>query len=121
MKPHRPSIFGDAVPVGPGHRLPMTLLYLRVRDCFLRAAMENHCGGMSHREAAEWLHKKLARYSECAWRRDYVKEACPPRLAGHINALMWCVLKCGGGRVVSERTIRRVLSANRIHGPAPLM
>lgn len=109
MKPHRPSMFADAVPVGPGHRLPMTLLRLTARDHFLRAAAEIHCIGMSDRAAAEWLHQRLARYSECAWRRDRNEETCPPRHAGRIDGLLWCVLKCSD-RVVSERTIRRVLS-----------
>jgi hypothetical protein len=111
MKPVRPTAFDDAEPADyRGKRLPLTLLRLTVRDLFLRAAAEIHCAGMSDRQVAEWLCKRLARYRECAWRRDYVEEACPPRLAGHINALMWCVLKCGGGRLVSDETIRKVLA-----------
>jgi hypothetical protein len=109
MKPHRPSIFADAVPVGRGHRTPMTTLRLTVRDLFLRAAAEIHCIGMSDRQAAEWLHKKLSRYRECAWRRDQNEALCPPRLAGRVNGLLWAALKCSD-RLVSERTIRRKLS-----------
>ena len=93
-----------------GKRLPLTLLHLTVRDLFLRAAAEIHCGGMSDRQAAAFLHMKLARYRECgAWQRDRAEAECPPRLAGRVNALMWCVLKCHD-RVVSERLIRLVLS-----------
>ena len=87
----------------------MTLLHLSVRDHFLRAAADIHCTGMSDRAAAAWLHKKLARYRECAWRRDRVETWCPPRLAGRIEALMWSVLKCSD-RVASERLIRNVLA-----------
>jgi hypothetical protein len=109
MRPHRLSIFGNAVPVGPGHRLPMTLLHLRVRDLFLRLAAEVHCAGMTKSAASEWLRQRLARYSECAWQRDRVAEAVPPRLAGHVNGLLWCVLKCRD-RVPSARLVRLVLS-----------
>jgi hypothetical protein len=110
MRPVRASIFADAVPLdGRGRRRPLTLLHLSVRDHFLRAAAVIYCTGMSDRAAAAWLHTKLARYRECAWRRDRVEELCPPRLAGRINALMWCVLKCSD-RVVSERLIRLVLA-----------
>jgi hypothetical protein len=109
VKQDRPSIFSDALPAGPGHRLPITLLRLTVRDHFLRLAADIHCAEMSDTAAAEWLHKRLARYREGAWRRDRVEELCPPRLAGRIDALMWCVLKCSD-RLVSERLIRLVLS-----------
>ena len=95
---------------GPGKRLPHTLLHLCVRDLFLRATAEIYCTGWSDRAAAEWLHKRLARYRECAWRRDRAAETCPPRLAGRVNALMWCALKCSD-RLVSERHIRRILSS----------
>jgi hypothetical protein len=98
-----------AAPVGPGHRLPITLLHLSVRDLFLRAAAEIYCAGMSNRAAATRLHTVLARYRECAWRRDRAEELCPPRLAGRVEALMWCVLKCSD-RLVSERLIRAVLA-----------
>jgi hypothetical protein len=109
MRPHRPSVFADALPVGRGHRLPMTLLHLTVRDHFLRAAAEIHCTGMSDRAAAAWLHTKLARYRECAWRRECAEEQCPPRHAGRVEALLWSVLKCSD-RLVSERLIRCVLA-----------
>jgi hypothetical protein len=110
MKPDRPtSIFAGALPVGPGHRLPMTTLHLTVRDLFLRLAREIHCNGMSDRQAAEWLHKKLSRYRECAWRRDRVEEECPPRLYGRVEGLLWAALKCADN-AVAARTIRRKLS-----------
>jgi hypothetical protein len=110
VRPHRASVFADATPLdGRGRRTPMTLLHLSVRDHFLRAAADIYCTGMSDRAAAAWLHTKLARYRECAWRRECVEEQCPPRLAGRIDALMWCVLKCSD-RLVSERLIRYVLA-----------
>jgi hypothetical protein len=110
VRPHRASVFADATPLdGRGRRTPLTLLQLSVRDHFLRAAADIYCTGMSDRQAAAWLHKKLARYRECAWQRDRVEECCPSRLAGRIDALMWCVLKCSD-RLVSEMTIRRALA-----------
>jgi hypothetical protein len=87
-----------AVPIDRrSRRTPLTLLHLTVRDLFLRAAADIYCTGMSDRQAAAWLHKKLARYRECAWCRDRVEEQCPSRLAGRINALMWCVLNAPTG------------------------
>ena len=105
----RPSIFDEALPVGPGHRTPMTLLHLTVRDHFLRAAAAIHCAGMSDRAAAEWLHKKLARYRECAWQRDRGAAECPRRLYGRVEGLMWAALKCSD-RLVGVELIRKVLA-----------
>jgi hypothetical protein len=53
MKPHRVSVFADAVPVdGRGHRSRQTALYLSERDHFLREAARRFCVGMSDRQAA---------------------------------------------------------------------
>jgi hypothetical protein len=109
MRPHRPSAFADALPVGRGHRLPMTLLHLTVRDHFLRAAADIHCTGMSGRQAAATLHTRLSRYRSGAWRRDASEPLMPPRLVGRLDGLLWCVLKVRD-RLVSERLIRAVLS-----------
>lgn len=109
MKPHRPSLFSDALPVGPGRRLPITLLNLTVRDHFLRAAAEIHCAQMSDRAAAAWLHKKLARYRECAWQRDRIAAECPRRLYGRVEGLLWAALKCSD-RLVGVELIRKVLA-----------
>ena len=81
MRPHRASAFADAVPFerGPGRRTPATLLALDERDRFLREAAQRYCVGLSSRAAAAWLHVKLARYRESAWRRDRVETLCPPR------------------------------------------
>ena len=100
-----------AVPIDRrGRRTPLTLLHLSVRDHFLRAAADIYCTGMSDRTAAAWLHKKLARYRECAWRRDRVEEQCPPRLVGRVNGLMWCVLKCcGPGRELADNQAQAVV------------
>jgi hypothetical protein len=87
----------------------MTLLHLRVRDLFLRLAAEAYCAGMSNSAAAEWVHRKISRYRACAWQRDRVAETVPPRLTGHVNGLLWCVLKCRH-RVPSARLIRLALS-----------
>jgi hypothetical protein len=111
MKPVRTADLTNAVPVddGRGRRTPLTLLHLSVRDCFLRLAADIHCAGMSDRAAAAWLHRKLGTYAASAWRRDYVLAECPPRLAGRVEALAWCALKCSD-RVPSERLIRSVLA-----------
>jgi hypothetical protein len=87
----------------------MTLLHLAVRNLFLRLAAEIHCAGMSDRQAAEWLHKKLARYRECAWQRDRFEQECPSKLYGRVEGLLWAALKCADN-VPSSRTIRRKLS-----------
>jgi hypothetical protein len=109
MKPDRPSIFGDAAPVGPGHRLPMTLLRLTVRNLFLRLAAETHCSDMSGHQAAAWLHKRLARYRECAWQRDRNAAECPRRLYGRVEGLLWAALKCSD-KLVGVELIRKVLA-----------
>jgi hypothetical protein len=104
MKPLRHPL----VP-GPGIRLPMTLLYLTVRDLFLRAAAEIHCPDISGRQAAEWLHKRLARYRECGWQRDRIAEECPRRLYGRVEGLLWAALKCSD-RLVGVELLRKVLA-----------
>jgi hypothetical protein len=110
MKQVRPSTFSDAMPLDlRGRRLPMTLLRLDVRDAFLRLAADIHCTGLSGRQAAMLLHVRLGRYREGAWRRDQILDAVPPRLAGRIDGLMWCVLKCRD-HVPSVRLIRLVLA-----------
>ena len=108
MKPLR-----HALVFGRGRRTPATLLALDERDCYLRKAADLHCTGMSDRAAAAWLGVRLLRYRQGAWRRHRTEALCPPRLAGRIDALMWCALKCSD-RVVSARSIRRVLA---IRGP----
>jgi hypothetical protein len=108
MKQDRPSMFADA-PVGPGHRLPMTTLHLTVRDHFLRAAAEIHCGGMSGHQAAAWLHKRIGIYRSGGWQRDRTLSECPLRLYGRVEGLIWAALKCCDN-VPSARTIRRKLS-----------
>ncbi|WP_036053937.1 hypothetical protein [Bradyrhizobium sp. URHD0069] len=110
MRPHRATAFAHAVPVdGRGRRTPLTLLHLSVRDHFLRAAADIYCTGMSDRAAAAVLRTKLARYREGAWRREASEPSMPPRLAGRLDGLLWCVLKVRD-RLVSERLIRAVLA-----------
>jgi hypothetical protein len=94
---------------GRGHRSPADILARDERDHFLRAAADRFCTGMSDRAAATHLRAKLARYRENGWRRDRSNALCPPRLAGRIDALMWCVLKVRD-QVPSERLIRLVLA-----------
>jgi hypothetical protein len=105
MKQHRPSEFIS----GPGHRTPATMLALDERDRYLRAAADRYCFGMRDNAAADYLHAKLSRYASTAWQRDRVEALCPPRLAGRIEALLWCALK-SRDHVPSERLIRLVLA-----------
>jgi hypothetical protein len=108
--PIRISNHAIATPLdGRGHRSPITLLHLSVRDHFLRAAAEIDCTGMSDRAAAAWLHTKLARYRAAAFRRDRFENTVPPRLARRIDALLWAILKVHD-QVPCERLIRSVLS-----------
>ena len=93
---------------GRGHRSPQTMLLLDERDHYLREAALLHCGGMSDRAAASFLRTRLVRYREGRWQRDRSEDQCPPRLAGLVEALMWCVLKCRD-HAPSEMTIRRAL------------
>jgi hypothetical protein len=109
MKPVRPSALAGALPVGPGHRLPLTLLNLTVRDHFLRLAGEIHCAGLSDRQAAEFLHKRLSRYREFSWQRDRIAAECPRRLYGRVEGLLWAALKCSD-RLVGVELIRKVLA-----------
>ena len=108
--PIRSSNLARAAPLdGRGRRLPLTLLHLTVRNCFLRAAAEIHCSGMSGRQAAAVLHTRLSRYRSGAWRRDASEPLVLPRLVGRLDGWLWCVLKVHD-RLVSERLIRAVLS-----------
>ncbi len=104
MRPLRHQVFGR------GHRSPATMLALNERDVFCREAAEPssaECRVVQTRGGSDAA-RQAARYREGAWRRDRAEALCPPRLAGRIDALMWCLLKCSD-RVVSERTIRRAL------------
>jgi hypothetical protein len=94
---------------GRGHRSNQTLLYLSERDQFLREAARLHCVGMSDRRAADFIHKKLTRYAQGAWRRDQAEALPPPQYAGRVEHWLWCVLKCHD-RPVSEELIRKVLA-----------
>jgi hypothetical protein len=94
---------------GPGKRSPADMLSRDERDHYLREAARLYCVGMSGREAGAWLQTRLARYRAGAWQRDRVEALCPPRLAGRIDALLWCVLKCSD-RLVGVELIRKVLS-----------
>jgi hypothetical protein len=109
MKPHQASAFAGALPVGAGHRTPADMLSRNERDHFLREAARRHCVGMSDRQAAAWLHTKLSRYRENAFRRDRSEALCPARHRGTITELLWCVLKVRDS-LPSERLIRLVLS-----------
>jgi hypothetical protein len=110
MKPVRASALADAVPLdGRGHRTPATRLMQDERDHYLREAARLHCIGMSDRQAAATLQVRLARYREGAWRRDSSEALMPPRLAGRLDGLLWCVLKVRD-RLVGERLIRAVLA-----------
>lgn len=108
MRPDRPSIFGGAVPVGPGHRTPKTLLAIDERDRYLRAAADRFCIGMKARPAAAMLRTKLARYRETAFQRECSEALCPTRHRGTITEWLWMILKAHD-HVPSEMTIRRAL------------
>ena len=60
MKPVHTIELKHAAVDGRGHRLPLTLLHLTVRDLFLRAAAEIHCAGLSDRQAAGCTPSSLA-------------------------------------------------------------
>ena len=94
MKLVRATEFTHAVVVDRrGHRTPADMLSRDERNYYLREAARLHCAGMSDRQAASHLHTKLARYQQGGWRRDRSENLCPPRLAGRIEATLWCTLK----------------------------
>ena len=95
---------------GPGIRSRQTSLSISERDQFLRQARDRFCIGMSHRRAAEMLHHRLVRFRDGAWRRYRSEALCPPKLAGRIEALFWCALKCRDA-IPAEETIRKVIGA----------
>ena len=108
MKPLRPSIFDDAVPLdGRGRRTPRLLRQLNERDALIRQAARFY-PGVSDREAARQIRTKLLRYQQGAWRRERAEALCPPRHADKLTALLWRLLKVRDA-VPSERTIRMVL------------
>lgn len=110
MKPLRTIELTHAVPLdGRGKRSPADMLARSERDHFLREAARRHCVGMSERAAAATLCTKLARYREAAWRRERTEPLCPPRHAGTVTAMFWCVLKARD-HAPSEPTIRRALA-----------
>jgi hypothetical protein len=94
--------------LGRGKRTPATLLTLDEPDRFLIEAAR-HFPGASDRDIARRLRIALLRYREGAWRRTRVEALCPPRHAGRLDGVLWCLLKVAD-RVPSERLIRAVLA-----------
>ena len=96
------------VPDNRGHRTPRTLLALDERDRSLIEASA-FFPGLSDREIARRLRSRLLLYREGRWRRDRAEALCPPRRAGRLDGVLWCLLKVAD-RVPSERLIRAVLA-----------
>jgi hypothetical protein len=112
MKPHRPSAFAGALPVGAGHPTPAQMLSRDERDRYLVEAADRYCIGMSDNAAADYLLVRLARYRETAWRKDGVEALCPARHRGSITEFFWMVLK-SRDRLPGERLVREVLRASQ--------
>ena len=111
MKPHRPSIFTGAFPVGRGHPTPAEMLSRDERDRYLVEAADRYCVGMSDNAAADYLVAGLTRFRETAWRNDGAEALCPPRHRGTIREFFWMVLK-SRDRLPGERLVREVLRAS---------
>jgi hypothetical protein len=107
MKQHRPSLFSDVVPAGPGHRTPQTMLLINERDRYLREAAI-FFPACRDREIARRLHKALLTYRNGRWRRDGIETTCPPQHRGKLVQMMWMIFKVRD-RLPSEMTIRRAL------------
>ena len=108
MKPHRPSVFADAVPVdGRGHRSWNTKLLIDERDRYLIEAAKFY-PGCRDREVARRLRSALAIYRAGRWRRDCSEALCP-HAAGTVTAALWRLLKVCDA-VPSDRLIRGVLA-----------
>ncbi|MET4624948.1 hypothetical protein AB7Z32_21355 [Bradyrhizobium sp. 482_C4_N1_1] len=111
MKPHRPSTFAGAFPVGRGHPTPAAMLSRDERDRYLIAAADRYCIGLSDNEAADILVARLTRFRETAWRNDGPEALCPPRHRGTIREFFWMILKARD-RLPGERLVREVLRAS---------
>jgi hypothetical protein len=110
MKPHRASIFADAMPVDRrGQRPPADVLARTIRDHLLRTAADRFCAGMKDRPAAAMLRTKLIRYREGPWRRDRDEEHCPARHRGSVTELLWTILTIRDA-IPGDRTIRAALA-----------
>ncbi|SIN97223.1 hypothetical protein SAMN05443247_01096 [Bradyrhizobium erythrophlei] len=106
MRPHRPSVFADALPIGAGHRTPQTMLLLDERDRYLREAAR-FFPGCTDREIARRLHIALSTYRGGRFRRDR-KDTCPIQYRGTLREQLYLLLRVRD-RVPSEMTIRRAL------------
>jgi hypothetical protein len=111
MKPHRPSVFAGAFPVGRGHPTPAEMLSRDERDRYLVEAADRFYVGVSDNSAAADLVVKLARYRETAWRNDGAEALCPHRHRGTIREFFWMILKARD-RLPGERLVREVLRAS---------
>jgi hypothetical protein len=91
-----------------GRRLPETLARIEQRDDLIVEAAEKFFPGLSASAAAEALRRALARYADCAWRRDAATPRCPDRHRGRIEGACWEILSVHA-RVPATRTIRLAL------------
>jgi len=83
------------------------LLELDERNAYLIEAARHFTG--SDREIARRLRSRLLIYQQGAWRRDRAELRCPPRHAGRLEAVLWCLLRVRD-YVPSERLIRMSLA-----------
>jgi hypothetical protein len=113
MKPHRPSAFAGALPVGRGHPTPAQMLSRDERDRYLVEAADRYCIGMSDNAAADYLLVRLARYRETAWREDYAHALCPARHRGTIREFFWMV-KAQAREMVAAFATRGTPSVSRL-------
>jgi hypothetical protein len=111
MKPHRPSTFAGAFPVGRGHPTPAEMLSRNERDRYLVECADRYCIGLSDNAAAEFLVAGLTRFRETAWRSDGREALCPARHRGTIREFFWMTLKARD-RLPGVRLVREVLRAS---------
>jgi hypothetical protein len=100
------------MPERRGHRTPATLAAIDERNRLMGEAVARFMPGESSRRAAHRLHDALVRYACGAWRRDRAAPSCPPRHAGHIEAILWEILRLHD-HVPSFGTIRAAIGPNR--------
>jgi hypothetical protein len=93
---------------GRGRRTPRVRLALDERNALLIEAAQ-FFPGCSDREVARLIRTALLRFQLGSWRRDRSEALCPPRHAGRLDAVLWCLLKIRDA-IPSERLIRLVLS-----------
>ena len=113
MKPlHATDIAHAAAIDGHNHgRTRAVELLISERNALIRDAARFY-PGCRDREVARQLLISLARYRNGRWRRDGIREVCPPQHKGKLLQVLWLILKTIDA-IPSDRTVRAALAQSR--------